>query len=66
MKRILPILLVIALVLCLLVSCGPKKDEKPDTEQKTTTTVAKKTTTSKKVQMGIDSKDEGWAFWKEF
>ncbi len=65
MKRILPILLVIALVLCLMVSCGPKKEEAPKTEQKTTT-VAKKTTTSKKVQMGIDSKDEGWAFWKEF
>lgn len=65
MKRILPIILVLAMLLLVLLSCGPKEEPVTTTEEITTTT-KKITTTSKQLNMGIADKDEGWSFWKEF
>lgn len=64
MKRILPILLVLALMLCALIACGP--EENPTTTVEiTSSTTAKKTTTSKILQNGISPEDDGWSFWSE-
>jgi predicted small lipoprotein YifL len=63
MKRILPVILVLAVLLLALISCGPK--EVPTTTVEITSSTQKRTTSSKLLNMGIDSKDEGWAFWAE-
>jgi ABC-type uncharacterized transport system auxiliary subunit len=71
MKRLLPILLVLLVLIALLVSCGPEDVptttfEEPITEEPETTTRATYTTTKKKLGMGIDAADEGWSFWGDF
>jgi len=64
MKRILPILLALSMLLLALVACGP--EENPTTTGEVSiTTSAKKTTTSKILQDGISDKDDGWSFWSE-
>ena len=73
MKRILPIILVLALLIAVLVSCGPKDVptttlDEPATEVETTvpTTPSRITTTKKTLNMGIDEVDEGWSFWGDY
>ena len=72
MKRILPIVLVLAMLMFVLVSCGNKNEEtatataETATVEKTTKAAEKKSTTSKHIEMGIEDKNEGWSFWKEF
>ena len=62
MKRILPIILVLALVLTTFLSCAPKKETK-DEGKKEPAATAKKTTTSKHIDMGISDSDVGWSYW---
>ncbi len=66
MKRILPIVLILAMLLLALVSCGPKKETATSTETAEEVTTKKITTTSKILDMGIEAKDEGWSFWNQF
>ena len=64
MKRLLPILLALMMLIFALVSCGPDENA-TTTEDASITTTAKRTTTSKILQNGISDKDDGWAFWSE-
>ncbi len=64
MKRILPILLALSMLLLALVACGP--EENPTTTQGVEiTSSTKRTTTSKILQDGIKAEDDGWSFWSE-
>lgn len=62
MKRILPILLVLSMMLLALFACGP--EETPTTTVEITSST-NRTTTSKILQNGISDKDDGWSFWSE-
>ena len=64
MKRILPILLALMMLIFALVSCGPEENA-TTTGETDITTSSKRTTTSKILQNGISDKDDGWAFWSE-
>lgn len=68
MKRILPIVLVLAMLVLALLSCSAKeKEKKPEEKPKDEATEsAQKTTTSKHIDMGIEPNNEGWTFWKEY
>ena len=71
MKRLLPILLVLMVLIALLASCGPEDVptttfEEPVTQEPETTTKQTYTTTKAKLGMGIDTVDEGWSFWGDF
>lgn len=63
MKRILPVILVLAILLLALISCREK--ETPTTTVDLGPQESSRTTTSKVLDMGIEEKDEGWAFWTE-
>ena len=70
MKRILPIVLILSLLLAALISCAPAEEPTTTAEATETaapsTTTAAPSTTSKKLSMGIDEADEGWAFWTQY
>ncbi len=69
MKRILPILLVLMVLVALLASCTPKDEpvttaEQFTVEEQTTGEESTVTTTTRgKLGMGIDDADKGWSFW---
>ena len=64
MKRIIPVILALAVLILALVSCTP--EEVPTTTVViTSSTTTAKPKTSKVLKMGIDDKDIGWAFWAE-
>ena len=62
MKRILPILLALSMLLLALVACGP--EENPTTTVEITSSTVR-TTTSKILTDGIKDNDDGWSFWSE-
>jgi predicted small lipoprotein YifL len=64
MKRILPVILVLAVLLLALISCGPKEVPTTTVEIDVTTTT-NKPAPPKEFTPGISQKDEGWAFWAE-
>ncbi|MBQ3865857.1 MAG: hypothetical protein II776_03065 [Clostridia bacterium] len=64
MKRVLPILLVLCLLLVCLVACGPKEQE---TQTETAeVNVPTKPTTTAPLTDGISKEDDGWSFWSQF
>lgn len=64
MKRIIPVILALAVLILALVSCTPEEVPTTTVEITSSTTTAKPKT-SKVLKMGIDDKDIGWAFWAE-
>ncbi len=65
MKRIIPVILVLAVLILALVSCTPEEVPTTTVEITSSTTTTAKPKTSKVLKMGVDDKDIGWAFWAE-
>ena len=65
MKRIIPILLVVCLLIVSLAACGSKNEE---TQTETAEVVTKKPrpSTTLPITDGIDPQDDGWSFWSTF
>lgn len=66
MKRIIPILLIVCILVVSLVACADKAEETQTETAEVVTTKPRPTTTPAPITDGISTEDDGWSYWDSF